>query len=183
MEKIHINEGETGESDRTGTSPFGGLRPQLKLPMFNADKDSFDAFVARFEMMAKSQKWPEDQWALGLTSLLSGNALDTVQRMDPEEIIDYKKVKETLMHRFRLTGEGFRFKFRNVRPERNESPEQFASRMGNLLDRWIELTHINKTFEDLYDLVKREQFMNCCNREMMAFIKEKECKNMKEVCK
>ena len=55
--------------------------------------------------------------------------------------------------------------------------------MGNFLDRWIELTHIDQTFASLYDLVKREQFMNCCSKEMNDFIKEKECKNMTEVIK
>ena len=55
--------------------------------------------------------------------------------------------------------------------------------MGNFLDRWIELTHIDQTFAGLYDLVKREQFMNCCSKEMNDFIKEKECKNMTEVIK
>ena len=183
LEQIKASNAIKGENLEVAGNPFGGVIPQIQLPSFNEEKDSFDAYINRFEMMAKSQKWSKDQWALCLMSLLSGTALETVQRMDPSEMVDYDKVKETLMHRFRLTGEGFRFKFRKVRPEKNENPEQFASRMGNFLDRWIELTHIDQTFAGLYDLVKREQFMNCCSKEMNAFIKEKECKNMTEVIK
>ena len=171
LEQIKASNAIKGENLEVAGNPFGGVIPQIQLPSFNEEKDSFDAYINRFEMMAKSQKWSKDQWALCLMSLLSGTALETVQRMDPSEMVDYDKVKETLMHRFRLTGEGFRFKFRKVRPEKNENPEQFASRMGNFLDRWIELTHIDQTFAGLYDLVKREQFMNFCSKEMNAFIK------------
>ena len=172
-----------GEQETPVSNIFGGIGPQFKLPKFDEENDNFDAYVARFEMMAESQKWPKDQWALGLTMLLSGKALETVQRMEGPDMLDYQKVKETLMNRFRLTTEGFRYKFRNIRPEKGESPEQFAAKLGNLLNRWIELSHIERSYEGLYDLVKKEQFLNCCSSNMRAFIKEKECKNMQEVIK
>ena len=46
-------------------SGFGG--PQIKLPMFDEDKDSFDAYIACFESLAKCQKWPKDQWSIYLS--------------------------------------------------------------------------------------------------------------------
>ena len=182
MENIKVKK-EPSDSNQVYASMFGGFSPQIKLPKFEEEKDNFDAYIARFERMAESQKWPKEQWALGLTTLLSGRALDTVQRMDSGEMLDYTKVKETLMNKFRLTTEGFRYKFRNTKPEKDDSPEQFSAKIGNLLNRWIELSHIEKTFEGLYDLIKREQFLNCCNSDMRAFIKEKECKNMHDVVK
>ena len=182
MESIK-NKKEPSDSNQVYASMLGGFSPQIKLPKFEEEKDNFDAYIARFERIAESQKWPKEQWALGLTTLLSGRALDTVQRMDSGEMLDYKKVKETLMNKFRLTTEGFRYKFRNTKPEKDDSPEQFSAKIGNLLNRWIELSHIEKTFEGLYDLIKREQFLNCCTSDMRAFIKEKECKNMHDVVK
>ena len=68
--------------------------------------------MARFESVAKTQKWSEDQWAIYLSSLLSGKALDVVHRMEAEDPMDFRKAKETLVESFRLRAEGFRHKFR-----------------------------------------------------------------------
>jgi flagellar biosynthesis GTPase FlhF len=44
------------------SNPFSGVfGPQIQLPKFNEERDNFDAFVARFESVAKNQKWPTDQ--------------------------------------------------------------------------------------------------------------------------
>ena len=95
--------------------------------------------------------------------------------------MNFGKVKDTLMERFRLTAEGFRYKFRTSRPEKDDTPEQFASKLGSLLDRWIELAGGQQTYEGLIDLIKREQFLQCCSRTMTTYLKEKECRDMKEM--
>ena len=162
-------------------SGFGG--PQIKLPMFDEDKDSFDAYIARFESLAKCQKWPKDQWSIYLSSLLKSNALNVFHRMKVEDSMDFEKVKEALMQKFRLTKEGFRQRFRTSRPENNETPEQFAARLTNYCERWIDLSKINHTYEELFDFMIREQFLACCNREMIAYMKEKDCTSMDDVVK
>ena len=171
--------------DITGhMGPFSGLGgPQIKLPMFDEERDNFDAFVSRFENLAKNQKWHKEQWSVYLSSLLKGKALDIIHRMKEEDSMDFDKVKEALMKKFRLTQEGFRQKFRSSRPEKGEDPEQFAARINNYFERWIELTKTGNTFADLFDLMVREQFLNCCNKEMIAYLKEKECHKMTDMIK
>ena len=122
--------------DQAPTNPFSGMGgPQIKLPKFDEERDSFDAFIARFESMATCQKWPKDQWAIYLSSLLSGKALEVVHRMKVHESVDFDKVKEELMHKFRLTRQGFRMKFRTVRPEKGEIPHQFGAKVENYYDK------------------------------------------------
>ena len=76
--------------DQAPTNPFSGMGgPQIKLPKFDEEHDSFDAFIARFESMATCQKWPKDQWAIYLSSLLSGKALEVVHRMKVHESVDF----------------------------------------------------------------------------------------------
>ena len=101
--------------DITGhMGPFSGLGgPQIKLPMFDEERDNFDAFVSRFENLAKNQKWHKEQWSVYLSSVLKGKALDVIHRMKEEDSMDFDKVKEALMKKFRLTQEGFRQKFRS----------------------------------------------------------------------
>ena len=76
--------------DQAPTNPFSGMGgPQIKLPKFDEERDSFDAFIARFESMATCQKWQKNQWAIYLSSLLSGKALEIVHRMKVHESVDF----------------------------------------------------------------------------------------------
>ena len=93
------------------------------------------------------------------------------------------KVKEELMHKFMLTKQGFRMKFRTVGPEKGEMPHQFGAKIENYYDRWIDLSRVDRTFEGLRDLMLCEQFMNCCNKDLLTYLKEKECSKFSEVLK
>ncbi|KAK8400940.1 hypothetical protein O3P69_002605 [Scylla paramamosain] len=57
--------------------------------------------------------------AIVLSSHLTGVALETCLRLSDEEAVDYDKVKNALMDRFKCTEEGFRRKFQEKRPEIN----------------------------------------------------------------
>ena len=81
-------------------------------------RDNMDAYLHRFEDYAVVQGWAEDKWAVNLSALLKGNALETYYRMDTEDRKDYKKLKAALLRRFGLTESGFRSKFRHSKPKR-----------------------------------------------------------------
>ena len=103
--------------------------------------------------------------------------------MNSVDANDFDKVKERLMEKFRLTREGFRHNFRNYRPEKDETPEEFVAKISNYFERWIQLSRIGNTFDDLVDLMIREQFIVCCPREMIAYLKEKECSSKQDILK
>ena len=46
------------------------------LPVFQDNKDSIDAYLERFERYVKLQKWDATNWAIALSALLSGKALE-----------------------------------------------------------------------------------------------------------
>ena len=69
------------------------------------------------------------------------------------------------MERFKLTAEGFKFKFRTTRSEMDDTPERFSSKL-NLLDRWIELLGVEKMYAGFLDLTKWKQFLQCCRKNM-----------------
>ncbi|XP_072164915.1 uncharacterized protein [Diadema setosum] len=56
-------------------------------------------------------------WAINLSALLTGKALDTYARLTDEEAGDYEAVKAALLKRYDLTSEGFRRKLRSAKPE------------------------------------------------------------------
>ena len=133
-----------------------------KLPYFNDQKDDMDAYLRRFERFATSMGWPASEWSTSLSALLTGKALEVYSRLSLEQANDYPVVKTSLLHRFQLTEEGFRLKFRNAKPEHGERYSQFVERLHSYLLRWMDLGDTPRTFESLTDLLLREQMLNAC---------------------
>ena len=85
-----------------------------KLPVFQEEIDDLDSYLIRFEKYAQVQRWPRDTWALNLSALLSGKALQVYTRLASDESQDYNKVREALCKRFNLTDFERRKKERKV---------------------------------------------------------------------
>ena len=152
-----------------------------KLPPFEEGKDDMDAYLHRFERFAKSLGWPQKDWAVRLSSLLKGKALEAYTRLSNADAGGFDKVKQALLKRFELTQDGFRQKFRSCQPESGESAPQFALRLENYLVRWVELADTAKTYEGLKDLLLREQFINASKRDLALFLKERKPDNIKQM--
>nr|XP_034322671.1 uncharacterized protein LOC117688635 [Crassostrea gigas] len=144
-----------------------------KLPPFEDSKDNIDAYIQRFEIYATTQKWNKDTWGTHLSALLKGKALDVFARLSPETALDFNELKNALLKRFDMTEDGFRKKFRFSKQDGSETFMQFSTRLDSYLERWIQLSKTNKTFDDLKDLFLREQFLLCCSKELALFLKER----------
>ncbi|KAJ8038245.1 hypothetical protein HOLleu_15611 [Holothuria leucospilota] len=160
-------------------------RPKIrapKLPPFE-DTEDLDAYLQRYERYATNQGWQRVDWAINLSALLKGKALEVYSRLPPVDANDYDKLKEALLKRFQLTEDGFRQKFRSVKPEEGETASQFACRLENYLVRWMKLAHATESLDGLKDLVIREQFTNSCSKELSVYLKERQPKSMAEMAK
>ena len=109
--------------------------PKVKIPSFQENRDNLDAYIERFERYARSQEWPKKDWSLSLSALLQGKALEVYSRMPLEDTNDYDKLKSALLKRFQMTEEGYRVRFRTSRPEKSETPSQFAGRLSSYFTR------------------------------------------------
>lgn len=152
-----------------------------KLPFFDEDKDNIDSYLLRFERYADLQGWKRDEWSVHLSALLKGKALDIYSRLPVTDALEYDKLKEALLHRFEMTEEGFRKRFRSGKPERGETFVQYVSRARNYLQRWLQLAKVGNTYDDLIDFLLRDQLMGTCNRDLYLFLKEKRLVTVKEV--
>ena len=170
------NPEEGDQEEKKGSRVNSAKAP--KLPVFDEAKDDLDAYLQRFERYATSQKWEEDHWAINLSALLRGKALDVYSRLPLQDASSYEVLKQALLKRFRMTEEGFRTKFRTAKPEFGETPPQFSVRLENYFSRWIELAKTPKTFEGVMDLLLREQFINSCSKELALFLKERQPKSI-----
>ena len=102
-----------------------------KLPSFIDEKDELDSYLLRFERYAENASWEKDTWAIKLSALLTGRAMDVYTRMSDADASDYDKLKKALLTRYNYTEDGYRKRFREATPETEEIPDQFVIRLKN----------------------------------------------------
>ena len=151
------------------------------LPMFADGTDDMNSFLERFERVAGIQGWESRNWAIMLSTLLSGIALDFYARLPSDDAMNYQVVKTALLKRYNMTEEGFRSRFRNAGPQKGENPNQFITRIRSYLNHWIEMAEI-KSYDAFKDLIIREQFSNICPQELTKHLKEDEFVSMENMC-
>lgn len=144
-----------------------------KLPMFNDEKDDLDAYLQRFERYANIQSWKKEDWALNLSALLSGKALDVYSTLPASESKSYDVLKKALMKRYNLTEDGYRSKFRDSKPKINETASQYIARITNYLDKWVDLVKADHSYKGMHDFLIMDQFMQSIPKHMSVFIKER----------
>ena len=67
------------EGPRENERVNGGRSP--KLPSFVDGKDDLHSYLQRFERCARVNNWSEEDWAVSLSALLTGRALDVYSRL------------------------------------------------------------------------------------------------------
>ena len=173
----------TNRSSSTNSSTLAGQMKKPKLPNFIDYKDDLDSYLNRFERFAKSNDWDKEMWAVSLSALLTGRALDVYSRLSEEDASDYDLLKEALLKRYDLTEIGFRNRFRNSKPEYGENCQQFIVRLANYLNRWIELSNTDKTFESICELIIKEQFLASCSTDLAVHLRERAPSSLEEMSK
>ena len=158
-----------------------GVKKSPKLPCFADGQDSIDCYLQRFERFARSNEWPEEDWATSLSALLSGKALEVYSRLSDEDATNYAYLKAALLERYNLNEEGYRQKLRKSKPEEGESPEQYMHRLKSYLNKWITASGVEANFENLVDIIIREQFTENAPGDLKIFIQEREPQNLKDM--
>ena len=181
--EIHILELQNQQQPEASNRSTNRQEKGPKLPMFNETTDKIDSYLQRFERYAKANHWDENEWATSLSALLSGKALDVNSRLSDDDAVDYYQLKTAILKRYNLTEEEYREKFRRCKPENDESPDQFKFRLKTYLEKWIELSGIENTFEGLRDLIIKEQVIKACPKDLGIHLEERAPSNMEELAK
>ena len=173
----------TADEENDGTQFQGRAKiPLPKLPTFDDQKDDIDAFLFRFENHAQLARWPEDRWPFFLASALKGTALSLYHSLASADDFSWKTLKEALLKKFQCTEEGFRERFRSVRPEVGESFSAFLLRCSHLFERWVSLSGIDNSFNGLKDLLLREQILQSVSRDLAVYLREHKIDNVQDMC-
>ena len=177
-----------GEPSPRSEDRLGGARSAVgqakapKLPDFKEGRDDMESYLLRFERFASANYWSRENWAVHLSALQIGKALDTFSRLSEDESTDYDVVKRALLKRYNMTSEGFNLKFRSSRPELGERMSQFKTRLESYLDRWMELSERDLgSSEHWKDLMLYEQLLNSCGRDLRTFLMERKPRSCSEL--
>ena len=161
-------------SSATNPPPRNKDAKSPKLPSFIDEKDELDSYMLRFERYAENASWEKDTWAIKLSALLTGRAMDVYTRMSDADASDYDKLKKALLTRYNYTEDGYRKRFREATPETEETPDQFVIRLKNYLAKWLELSGSSpQNFDALVDLIVKEQFINACSEDLAMYLLER----------
>ena len=170
-ERLHKESLTAKKNDKAAAS-------KPKLPYFEDSKDDIESYLFRFENHANALSWPKTDWSTSLSALLKGKALTYFREIPFEKAKDYDFLKDHLLKRFQCTEEGFRSLFRSAKPESQESISTFAFKANRLFDRWLDLANVTD-FDDLKDLILREQFLASVSSPLSTFLKEKKHSSFK----
>ena len=117
-----------------------------------------------------------------MSALLTGRAMGVYTRMSDTDANDYGQLKKALLTRYNYTEVGYRKRFREVKPETEETPDQFVIRLKNYLTKWLELSGSSSgDFEAIVDLIVKEQFINPCSEELAVYLLERGPKDLVEL--
>ena len=153
-----------------------------KLPSFIDEKDELDSYLLCFDRYAENASWEKDTWAIKLSALLTGRAMDVYTRMSDTDASDYVKLKKALLTRYNYTEDGYKKRFREATPETEETPDQFVIRLKNYLAKWLELSGSSpQNFDALVDLIVKEQFINACSEDLAMYLLERGPKDLVEL--
>ena len=131
-----------------------------KLPEFHEAEDKTDAYLLRFERHAVNAGWNRDDYALGLSSLLTGRAHEVYCRSPTDGMNKYDTLKQALLAKFSLSEEDLRKIFYDSKQGPGEIASQYLARLDNLFDQWIKLSGIDNSYDKFRELNLRDQFLH-----------------------
>ncbi|XP_051988016.1 uncharacterized protein LOC127647659 [Xyrauchen texanus] len=146
-------------------------RSEPQMSVFQAGED-MENFLRRFERLARTWRWPEEEWSCRLVPLLTGRALEAYLAMDEEQAEVYDELREALLEKCYISPETYRQSFRASAVPAGESPTETYHRLQNLYRRWVRPEQSTK--EGIGELIILEQLLRVLPYDSRMWVKEHE---------
>ena len=101
----------------------------------------------QFEKYTAIAGLQRDTWAVRLSPLLTGKAMDVNFSLSSEDM------RKTLQQRYDFSEQGYCEEFRNAKPGGQKSPDQLTVRIRNYFNKLVEFSEVGKTFEGVEELM------------------------------
>ncbi|XP_040924761.1 uncharacterized protein LOC114846931 [Betta splendens] len=134
--------------------------------------DDIENYLRRFERLARTWRWPEEEWSCRLVPLLTGRALEAYLAMDKEQAKVYDELKKALLEKYDISPETYRQRFRSATVPAGESPTETYHRLKNLYERWVRPREHSK--EEIGEAIILEQLLRVLPVETRTWVREHE---------
>ncbi|XP_047666870.1 zinc finger and SCAN domain-containing protein 32-like [Tachysurus fulvidraco] len=125
-----------------------------------------------FEWLARTWRWPEEEWSYQLVPLLTRQALEAYLAMDEDQAAVYSERKKALLEKFSISPETYRQRFRATMTPVGETPSKTYNRLRHLYRRWVRPELYTKG--EIGEMVILEQFLRVLPYEVRIWVKERE---------
>jgi actin-related protein len=166
------NASQSDVSIASQSSIWNGKRFDLGLGMFSNNPTELDAFLSRFEVVAKAYELPTKLWAIEFSKTLSGVSLEAFEMLSPSERLDYDLLVQALKKRFGITEGSYRKLFRTSRPQKAERLSDFVARLKHYLKLWLEKSTLPQTYDGLFELIVSQAFYQSLEKPVQTFVRE-----------
>lgn len=150
-----------------------------KFPVYK-EGDDVNIFLTLFESVCKLNHVSEDHYIQILYSHVHGDLARLLQQLPYEEINDYQKFKKIALQYFVPTENQLCKECRNLHIKPGELHTAFMAKVIRAAESWLQAANV-KTFEDLCNLIIREQFLKSIPQEMDAILQTKSSKDLMEM--
>ncbi|XP_061469497.1 uncharacterized protein LOC133378898 [Rhineura floridana] len=140
------------------------------LPEEPTPWDDAKAFLASFEQVAKSCRWPQEDWTARLLPALCGEAEQAFISLEARDREDYGKVKAAILRGDAVKREKNRQRFRRFCYQEAEEPRGAYRRLQELCRRWLKVERHSK--EQILELLILEQFLAILPPEIQCWVRE-----------
>ncbi|KAL2086360.1 hypothetical protein ACEWY4_017419 [Coilia grayii] len=135
------------------------------------EQDNIDHYLTTFEKLAAACEWPKEDWAIHLIPLLTGKARSAFIAMDPENNMDFDKLKEAILKKYEINAETYRAQFRALETNQDETPRELYIRLKDLFCKWVKYDSSSK--EALMETMVLEQYLRVLYPEVRTWVKER----------
>ncbi|KAK3726525.1 hypothetical protein QZH41_004646 [Actinostola sp. cb2023] len=136
------------------------------------DNEDIDDFFRVFEMTAKTQLIPKEEWLGSLIPRLSERAKAVYLEFKDTDAQNYDLTKLAILESYQLTIDHYRYKFRHSEKLADEDFVQWARRTRRFLDRWMLVAGATGNAERILEQVTIEMMLDSVSSELRAWLKE-----------
>ena len=121
-----------------------------KMPSESVDVDSWFMSV---EKLFEQLKVPDELQSVLIRPYLSDRAKILMSKCDQAHSVGYQNLKRFLLQEFQLSPSVYLDKFSTLVYDKNETYNQFSTRLMTLFEYYIESRKINRSYEKIVDLM------------------------------
>ena len=143
--------------------------------------EDIDDYFRIFEITAKAQGLPEDEWVGNLVPKLTEKAKSIYLEIPDPAAQNYEESKSIIIKGYQLTADHYRYRFRTSEKKPDEDFVQWGYRTRRYLNRWMAVAEATGDVEKILEQFMIERLLDTVSPELRAWLKEQKPKTAEEL--